>query len=159
MVQLIDRIPERTNLSGADAAVLNRVIDTVNALVEMGGHDADELTDTAQRSFDERHRDAVAVAPTPTATPTNADVERMINDRLAAMLERFGVPRDRIDSTFADRTPGVVDDRAGVGPDDPFRPQSSGNQPSNEPPPAEGAPNPTPPVEPGPQPTPANAAP
>lgn len=107
-MQVLNRLGERTALAGTDAAVVNELIDHINALSSkvLNDDDADDFSERKTAAMQARLSPVVETeALAPTAVPTLEDVERMMDDKFGNLLRQLGeMQRDSV-YTYRDQPP------------------------------------------------------
>lgn len=89
-MHVVERIHERSNLSAGDCVVVNALADAVNALIEVVKPSEQAWEDAKQTAVEIRTKPVEPLPPVEMAAPvTNADIDRIVNERLAAALERM----------------------------------------------------------------------
>lgn len=108
-MQVLNRLAEQTALSGTDAAVVNELVDHVNALTKMSlkDDDAEQFDEHKTASMQARLSPVVETDTlAPTAVPTLEDVERMMDDKFNNLLRQLGeMQRVREPVTYRDQPP------------------------------------------------------
>lgn len=88
-MHLLQKTHERTNLSGSDVALLDEVIDRVNALITVVAPDETAFTTAMGETREKRYAPPAPPADLPPSTVVTAgDIDRLVNARLEVLLNR-----------------------------------------------------------------------